>query len=115
MKEFVLFFRMDITTKEVQPSPEQMQIYMEQWGKWIGGIASQGKLSEGGNHLSSEGRVIGSDNIVAERPFAEDKVSVAGYIIIKAIDIDEAVDIAQECPILQGEGNSVEVREVGTN
>ena len=35
----------------------------------------------------------------------------AFYIIIKAKDLDDAVSIAKDCPILQGEGTSVEVRE----
>jgi hypothetical protein len=29
MSEFALFFRMDILTREVQPTPEQMVIYMD--------------------------------------------------------------------------------------
>jgi len=113
MSEFVLLFRMDIKTKEVQPTPEQMKVYMEQWQDWIGGIAAQYKLAIGGNHLSSEGRVISSGNVVTHEPFSEIKVSVGGYIIIKAKDFDEAVNIAKDCPILNGEGNSVEVRKVG--
>jgi hypothetical protein len=38
--------------------------------------------------------------------------SVAGYILIFAKDMDEAVHIAKACPILLGEGTSVEVRKV---
>jgi len=37
--------------------------------------------------------------------------SVTGYIIILAKDIAVAVHIAKKCPILQGEGTSVVVRE----
>jgi hypothetical protein len=32
--------------------------------------------------------------------------------MIKAKDFAEAVSIAKDCPILKGEGNSVEVRKV---
>ena len=112
MDEFVLFFRMDILTKEAQPTPEQMSVYMEQWRHWTEDIAAQGKLSEGGNHLSSEGRVIRPGNQINNGPYTEKRESVAGYIIIKATDFDDAVAIANECPILQGEGTSVEVRKV---
>lgn len=31
MKEFVLLFRMDITNAEAQPTPKQMETYMQQW------------------------------------------------------------------------------------
>jgi hypothetical protein len=113
MNEFVLIFRMNITDKEAQPTPEQMKIYLEQWDKWINDIASQNKLAEGGNHLSPEGRVLRPNNAATNGPYTEKKESVAGYIIIKATDFDEAVMLAKGCPILQGEGTSVEVRKVG--
>ncbi|CAL1519472.1 YciI family protein [Chitinophaga sp. MM2321] len=112
MNEFILLFRLDIITKEAQPSPEQMQAYMKEWQKWVNGIDAQHKLSSGGNHLSSEGRVVKSGNVVTDGPYAELKESVAGYIIIKTTDFEDAVSIAKTCPILAGAGNSVEVRQV---
>jgi hypothetical protein len=111
MDEFVLLMRLDIITKEAQPSPEQLQVYMKQYHDWVGGIAAQNKFS-GGTGLSTEGKVLKSNNIVTDGPYAEIKESIAGYIIIKAKDFEEAVKIAEGCPILQGEGNSVEVRKV---
>jgi hypothetical protein len=110
MKEFVFLFRMDITTPEAQPSPEQMQEYLIQWHEWVGGIAMQDKLS-GGNHLSTEGKVLKPGDVVMDGPYSERKESIAGYILVKAKDLHEAVAIAMDCPILQGEGTSVEVRE----
>ena len=112
MSKFVLMFRMDITSKEAQPTPEQIEIYLEQWGKWINDIATQNKLADGGNHLSTEGRVLRSNNVITNGPYTEKGESIAGYIIIKATNFDEAVKIAKACPILQGDGTSVEVRKV---
>jgi hypothetical protein len=114
MKEFVLIFRMDIMTKEAQPSPEQMKLYMTQWMEWINDISAQGKLADGGNHLSRSGKVLRPKNSMTDEPYVSNKESVAGYIIILAKDIDDAVHIAKKCPILQGEGTSVEVRETAT-
>ncbi|MGH7596373.1 MAG: YciI family protein [bacterium] len=111
MDEFLLLMRLDIITKDAQPSPEQLQVYMKQYHDWVGGIAAQNKFS-GGKGLSTEGKVLKSNNVVTDGPYAEIKESIAGYIIIKAKDFDEAVTIAKGCPILQGEGNSVEVRKV---
>jgi hypothetical protein len=105
---------MDIKTKEAQPSPEQMKLYMKQWEKWINDIASQNKLVEGGNHLSTEGRVIRPKNVITTGPYVVNKESVAGYIIILAKNFDEAIKIAKDCPILLGEGTSVEVRKVAS-
>lgn len=114
MKEFVLIFRMDITTEEKQPSPEQMKRYMTQWSEWTKGISAQGRLAEGGNHLSGSGRVLRPGNVVIDEPYTANGESVAGYILVLAEDIDNAVRIAEKCPILQGEGTSVEVRETAT-
>jgi hypothetical protein len=32
--------------------------------------------------------------------------------MIRAKDFDEAVSLSKDCPMLQGEGNSVEVRKI---
>ena len=112
MKEFVLMFRMDITTRELQPSPEQMELYMSQWMEWINDISAREQLADGGNHFSyTVGKVIRPNNVITDGPYTAKKESVAGYIIILANDIDDAVIIAKKCPILNGEGTSVEVRE----
>jgi len=110
MDEFLIMMRLDIITKEAQPSPEQLQVYMKQYQDWVGGIAAQNKFV-GGKGLSTEGKVI-KGTVITDGPYAEIKESLAGFITIRANDFDEAVSIAKECPILRGEGNSVEVRKV---
>lgn len=114
MKEFVLLFRMDITTKEAQPTQEQMEGYMRQWTSWINKIAENDQLVNGGNHFSREGRVVKPDNEVVETPYISSNNSVAGYIIILAESLDEATKIAKKCPILNGQNTSVEIRETAT-
>jgi hypothetical protein len=111
MNEFLLIFRMDITTKAAQPTPEQMKLYMAQWMEWINSISAQKQLAPGGNHLSSSGKVLWPKNVITNGPYTANKESVAGYIIILAKDIKDAVCIAKKCPILLGRGTSVEVRE----
>ena len=114
MKEFVLMFRMDITTPEVQPTPEQMEAYMKDWMAWINDISAQGRLADGGNHLSNTGTVLRSNNRLNKAPYTSNNESVSGYIIILAKDMNEAVSMTRKCPILMGEGTSVEVRETAT-
>lgn len=113
MREFLLVFRMDITTPEAQPTPAQMEVYMKQWNDWTSGIAKQDRLA-GGNHLSVEGRVIKPNNEIEYSPYIENKESIAGYIIIRTNSFEEAVHVAKACPILLGEGTSVEVREIAS-
>jgi hypothetical protein len=111
MEEYILFMRLDLLTKEAQPSPEQLQVYMKQYQDWVGGIAAQNKFA-GGKGLSTEGKVLKYNNVMTDGPFAEIKESIAGFIIIKAESLEDAVSMAKGCPILNGEGNTVEVRKI---
>ena len=114
MKEFVLIFRMDILTPEAQPTAEQMEGYMKGWMEWINEISDHGQLAEGGNHLSNSGTVLRSKNRMTGEPYTVNNESVSGYILILAKDRNEALRIAGKCPILQGDGTSVEIRETAT-
>jgi len=111
MEEYLILMRLDLLTKEKQPSPEQMQGYMKMYNDWVGSIAAQNKFV-GGKGLSTEGKVLKSNKVMTDGPYAEIKESLAGFIIVRAKDFDEAVSFAKACPILFGEGNSVEVRKV---
>ncbi len=110
MEEYLILMRLDLITKEAQPSPEQMQEYMKIYNDWVGSIAAQNRYI-GGKGLSTEGKVIRSKDMITDGPYAEIKESLAGFIMIKARDLDDAVNIAKGCPILEGD-NSVEVRKV---
>jgi len=110
MDEFMLIFRHEDGAKIA--SPEQIQVWMKQTMDWIGGIAAQNKFS-GGNGLPFDGaKVVRHKNVVTNGPFGEIKETIGGYIIVKANTVDEAVEFAKGCPVLQGEGNSVEVRKI---
>ena len=110
MKTYTLLFRLNITDKDKQPTPAQMNKYMEDWMHWINGIAAGGQLAGGGHHLSySTARVIRGKS-VSEGPYALNGEGVAGYIHVLAEDLDAATAIALKCPILDGDG-AVEVRE----
>jgi hypothetical protein len=113
MKEFVLIFR-NSENAHFKPSPEQMQEVMTKWMNWMGSIAAQKKMADNGNRLSvSKAKTVRPDNIVTDGPYSEIKEFINGYIIVKTRDIDDAVALAKECPILTIGGN-VEVRAVVT-
>lgn len=110
MKEFILLFRHENAAKKV--SPEQMQIWMKQQMDWVGGIAAQGKFIDGMGLLFDDAKVVKNDDIVTNGPFGEIKETLGGFIIVKAETMEEAVEFAKGSPVLQGEGNSVEVRQI---
>ena len=96
-------------------SPEQIQVWMKQTMDWIGGIVAQNKFVLG-NGLPFEGaKVVTTKNgqaVVTNGAFGDIKETLGGYIIVKAESVDEAVEFAKGSPVLQGEGNSVEVRKI---
>jgi hypothetical protein len=53
--------------------------------------------------------------VVTDGPFGEIKETIGGYVTVKASNVEEAVEFAKGCPVLQGEGNSVEVRKIARN
>jgi hypothetical protein len=110
MDEFMLIFRHEDGHKVA--SPEQIQIWMKQTRDWTGGISAQNKLSGGNGLAFDDARVVRPNNVVTNGPFGEVKETIGGFIIVKAGSVDEAVEFAKGCPVLQGEGNSVEVRKV---
>ncbi|HWK03521.1 MAG TPA: YciI family protein [Puia sp.] len=110
MQEFMLIFRHEDGKKVA--SPEQIQVWMKQTMDWIGGIAAQNKFSGGNGLPFEESKVVHHRGVVTNGPFGEIKETIGGYIIVKADSVDEAVEFAKGCPVLQGDGNSVEVRKI---
>ncbi len=110
MKEFLFLIRGG-EEKYQESSPEEMQKHMEHWQEWMGGLAKNEQL-QGGQPLMDEGKtLVEKGAIVIDRPFAEGKDSVGGYLIIKADSLEQATNIAKGCPSFEY-GCSVEVREI---
>lgn len=116
MEEFAIIMRHQDGTKTA--SPEQIQEWMKQTMNWIGGIAAQNKFVSGTGLPFDEAKVITTKNskpVVTNGPFGDIKETIGGLIIIRAESVQEAIEFAKGCPVLQGEGNSVEVRKVAKN
>ena len=109
MNEFILIFRRDFLSKEVQPSPDEMQQHLQQWQNWFGSLAAQDKLARPLQRWDGQGKIVNTNKGITNGPYVEIKESIGGLIIIKAKDYDEAAEIAQGCPVLNLGGN-VEIR-----
>jgi hypothetical protein len=110
MNEYALIMRHEDGTKVA--SPEQMQVWMKQTMDWIGGIAAQNKFVSGTGLPFDEAKVVSYDKVVTNGPFGDIKETIGGFIIVKAESADEAAEFAKGCPVLQGPGNTVEVRQI---
>lgn len=92
-------------------SPEELQAHMQKWQNWMGGLAQQGRLV-GGQPLIKEGKtLVEGGKKVIDRPLAEGKELIGGYIMAKADSLNEATEIAKGCPGFEWDC-SVEVREI---
>ena len=94
-------------------SPEEIQKVMNRANAWYDRLSQQGKAG-GGQRLADKGRIVSGKNgrSVTDGPFAESKEAIAGYIMLQAADLDEAVEVAREWPLLEIDGMSMEVRPV---
>ena len=112
MKDYLLLFRGgDVRRSEAQKDAAQWQAHRMKWKSWMESLGKEGKFV-GGLPLATDGAVVnGSQKAVTDGPFTEGKEIVGGYLIIKASDQAEAVDLSKGCPVLEHEG-SVEVREL---
>ena len=113
MEEYVLIMRHQDGSKIA--SPEQMQAWMKQTMDWIGGISAQNKFVSGTGLPFQDAKVVSSNKVVTNGPFGDIKETIGGFITVRADSIDEAVEFAKGCPVLQGEGNTMEVRKVAKN
>jgi hypothetical protein len=110
---YLLLFR-DVSTEAYKTlSAEQRQQLFTQWYAWYDRLAAQGKLIHG-HPLEEGGRVVSARNgRVMDGPFIEAKEVVGGYFFLAVDNIEEAVEIAKQCPTLgHNLGLTVEVRPV---
>lgn len=112
MKEFALIFRTDVSIEKTEPTPDKIKQNLEAWMEWIDFIGEEGQLSDTGNQFSSSGKVLTSGGDEMDGPVLTNNQTIAGYILILAKNMDDAVALARKCPVLKGTNTSVEVREL---
>ena len=80
---------------------------MARFTAWLERLSNEGKF-KGGGPLMHDGKIIARRNAVTDGPFAESKEATAGFFIVQADSLEQAVEIANGCPGLQF-GQTVEV------
>ena len=108
--DYLLLFRGNEWQKRL--SPEELENTLGRFMGWFEGLKEEGKM-KGANPLYAEGKLVSGaqGRIVVDGPFAESKEAIGGYFLISVADEDEAVAVAQKCPLLE-HGSVVEVRPV---
>ena len=110
MDEYALIMRHEDGNKVA--SPEQIQVWMKQTMDWIGKISAENKFVGGTGLLFEDAKVVRHHQLVTNGPFGDIKETIGGFIVVKADSVEEAVEFAKGCPVLQGDGNTMEVRRI---
>ena len=92
-------------------SPSVLQAHLQRWYAWSDELARQGRRNVG-TPLDNGGKAVrGQELFVTDGPYAESKDLVTGAMLIDAVSLDDAVEVARGCPTYEF-GGSVEVRPV---
>lgn len=91
-----------------KPSPAQMQAMYAKFNEWRERF--QKNLVDLGGRLGA-GRTVLPDP-GPDGPFIEVKELIGGYMIVSAASLDEAIDVARQCPGLVRPGSGVELIEI---
>jgi hypothetical protein len=89
-----------------------MQRIMGEFNAWIDDLTRRG-VHRGAQPLLDEGKVVSGAHgaSVTDGAFAESKEAIGGYFLLAVSGMEEAVRLAQACPIL-AYGAQIEVRPV---
>lgn len=112
--EYLLVLAEDV---ELVATDEDHQRLVQRTGEYVMRLVGEGRVRGGGLlHPAAEAKQVRSRRgraRVLDGPFAEGKEVIAGYLVIEADSLDEAVEIASGCP--NAAAGSVEVRQVVPN
>jgi hypothetical protein len=108
MKKFILLIKGEDRWAEL--SPAEMQATVQKYSAWAAKLRSENGLVDA-EGLSREGCVMVGGDVITDGPFPETKEMIGGYYIFHAADLNEAAEVAKECPALCY-GGKVELRQV---
>jgi hypothetical protein len=106
--EYLFLFRSTSWHKGL--SPEEIQKHLARFTAWFEQLSDEGRFI-GGHPLEHDGKIVDRRNAVTDGPFAESKEAIAGFFIIRADSLEQAVEVAKGCPGLEY-GQTVEVRPI---
>jgi hypothetical protein len=112
MKEFMLLIRTQ-GDHLTELSPEQQQQHVKKVMNYMSGLMKSGKLNSA-QPLDMDGVIVsGAAGKLKDGPFNETKEVIAGYFLIQANNLQEAIQIAKENPVFEdGTGARIEVRPI---
>jgi hypothetical protein len=103
--EYLLLIRNNAWYHDLTPG--EIEDAMKRFTAWFEKLNREGKVKSSAP-LAAAGKTVTS-HMVTDGPFAESKEAIAGFFVVRAGSLDEAVEIAKGCPGLEY-GQTVEAR-----
>lgn len=93
-------------------SPSELQRVMTDFYGWVEDLNTRGIL-RGAQPLMEEGKMVSGSKgaAVTDGVFTESKEAIAGYFLLGVDTMEEALQLARACPILD-HGAQIEVRPI---
>ncbi len=93
-------------------SAQHQKEHIQKVGAYIGNLAKSGKLIDA-QPLAMEGELISAhDGKVSQKKLTIANQAIAGYYVVKAKDLEEAIAIAKADPRFEENGWKLEVRPI---
>ncbi|MBS1663873.1 MAG: hypothetical protein JST68_22700 [Bacteroidetes bacterium] len=109
MKNYIVLFR-EPDGREIPHEEEDLLRHRQNWKEWFDVWGAKGNLA-GGSALTLNGKVIKGEGLVSEGIHRVGTEIIGGFLLLKAENLEEAVGIAESCPIYEFDGYA-EVREM---
>ena len=111
MKEYLLIVRTEGNVWSLL-SPDKLRQHIEHGTAYIDKLVKQGKIKSA-QPLDSGSRIVTKpEGQIKDAPFNETKEVIAGYFLIAAENMEEAVAIAKGNPIFDDIPSKIEVHPV---
>jgi hypothetical protein len=108
MEKFLYIIREDLS-KLKQWSEEERYNGVREMDKWVKTLVQKGRYMAG-DALHIKGSYVSKDQVLSDGPFIEAKEGISGIMFMEAKDMQEAISLAQTCPLVQSGDMAIEVR-----
>lgn len=99
MQKFILIVREDLSAMR-RKTTEQRFAGSPDMSGWVNDLVKAGKYITG-QPFAIAGAYVSQHNVEGEGPFLQDKDGVSGFDLIYAEDLNDAVAIARNCPMVK--------------
>jgi hypothetical protein len=110
MRKYIVIFREPDGRIETH-SESVLIIHQDNWKKWFEKWGDLGKINGGGG-LTLTGKILkNSGEVIINDIHKVGTEIVGGFILLNALDFEEAIQIIKSCPIFEFDGYA-EIREL---